>query len=62
MNTQRIYFQKFDELETMLGLKPVERPSTARQVADRVAAEASTLLKLARRDGTRRTETAPAAS
>ena len=37
MNTQRIYFQKLDELEAMLGQKPADRPSHARNVIARIA-------------------------
>ena len=37
MNTQRIYFQKLDELEAMLGQKPADRPSNARNTIARIA-------------------------
>ena len=61
MTTERIYFQKFDELEAILGQKPHYPDSMAERIARRIKAATAAARNIGRRGNTAPADTAPAA-
>ena len=61
MTTQRIYFQKFDELEAILGQKSPFRETKTERIANRIRTAVVALRNREHRNGASSGETTPAA-